>query len=254
MPRTSLSIFGDPQITKFQNKLLNYHKTNIPNCNATLWDNPVVQANASILALDSRVYPGAFPGLEATCNIVTEGESTTIGTSLWEYDAWPERLMQQSNWTGKGLLINQAVGSQSVAEITAQYAQQIFPNRPQGDVTKAWLIVMIGIKDARPGGTPPPASTIMSAIESYLTTANNDGFTTVLLTTNYSTTMTTDEKQCILDLNTLIMASTVPAYKVDTVAAIGQPDVFPSRYTDSVHPNGTGFDLIAGAINAAITP
>jgi lysophospholipase L1-like esterase len=184
--------------------------------------------------------------------IMTEGESTTAGTSTWAYNAWPERLVRLPNWVGSGIMVNQATGSQTIANIASQYTAQIFPFRPgQGGITEAWLIVMIGIADA---GANRTAAQMIADVESYITTANGHGFTTVLCTTMYNSSYTAGQKQAILDLNIAIMASTVPDHVVDTVSAIGQPDIVPANYADAVHPNGTGYDAIAGAINSAITP
>jgi lysophospholipase L1-like esterase len=208
------------------------------------------QTTALLTALIARASAQGV-SLDSNVRIVTEGESTTAGTSSWAYDAWPERLMRRDNWVGKGILINQAQGSQNISELSAQYTAQVFPYRATGSVTSAWLIVMIGIKDIDAGRT---AAQVMADIEAYLTTAEGHGFETVLMTSMYNNDFTAGEKAEMLALNALILASTVPDHVIDAAAAIGQPDASPSNYDDTVHPNGTGYDAIADTVNDTITP
>jgi hypothetical protein len=184
--------------------------------------------------------------------IVTEGESTTAGTSTWAYNAWPERLMRLPNWVGKGILINQSTGSQTIANIASQYTAQIYPYRPgQGGITSAILIVKIGIADA---GANRTAAQMLADVESYVSTAKGHGFYTIVLTTHYNSAYTAGQKQAVLDYNSALLLSSVPDLVIDTVTEYGQPDASPANYADSVHANGDGYDLEAEAINDAHAP
>jgi lysophospholipase L1-like esterase len=243
--RTSLVYFNTTALANMQARLLNYHKQAVPDCTATLWAVQSLNDQATTILLDSRVT-GTFTGAEVYRNIVAEGESTTYGSGAAFGLDWPTQVYDLGF---DGLVFNQANASQTVADLVLNYTTQVFPLRPLGSVTECYLFVMIGIKDA---GLDRAAATIMSDINVYLTTANNDGFVTLLTTTNYNNAATVGQKNIILDLNNLIRVNTVADMVVDIIPLLGQPDTQPTHFADSVHPNALGYSLIAQQVFAAL--
>lgn len=177
---------------------------------------------------------------------VFEGESTTMGTGKLQYDAWPERLARKKGWGG---IINAAVGSQTIEDLSNQYAEQVQPHRPkQGE--RAWLYVMIGIKDIGSGRT---ARQTFRDIGAYLSRAKQHGFTTVALTTwPNSERFGAAQLAQMAALRRMILAGGVADYCVDAAEAVGIPPAkgASALWLDPVHPSAEGYDRIAAYLGA----
>jgi lysophospholipase L1-like esterase len=247
MPRTSLSYFDSLELSTMQQRLLNYHLTQVPSCIASKWSNEVVSGSLTVIGLDERVL-GAFTPTELIRNVVFEGESTTDGTGAAPGLDWPTQLKGLGDFDG--LYFNQAVASQTIADLVTQYTAQVFPYRPLDSVTEAYLMVMIGIKDA---GANRTAVQMFADVEAYIATAQADGFTTVLLTTNYNSSYTAPQKAALADYNASIMSDSISDYVVDILPTVGEPDTQPLNYADAVHQNATGYGIIAEAVNTVLT-
>lgn len=174
---------------------------------------------------------------------VFEGDSITTTAGIpGAGNDWPSLLMAMPALSGKGTKYNVATASETLANITSQYASQVYPHRPtanggDGGATPV-LFVMIGANDM----TSVPA-TYIAALETYWQTAKTDGFIVVAYTITPGNYFTAGEsvRQAV---NAGIRRSSVWDYLVDASAVL--PDQLDtSVYSDGLHPTLAGNRVLA---------
>lgn len=253
MARTWLYYEWDFDRAAMDARLLAYYKSTHGGNAQALWSTVFALTEGPYsMRLDSRVTSG-FTAREADTNIIFEGESTTCGINASVGNAWGEKLMLLPAWTGKGIKFQHGQSSQTIEDITSQYTNDIYPNRPTGGIVTSYLFIDIGLKNI---AADESAATIMGKINTYLDTANGDGFTTILLNKWPNGSMTTDQKTQVTLLNGLIMASAKTLMNIDVATALGAPPASGSNtnFQDPVHQSNTGHALEAATIAAAFTP
>jgi lysophospholipase L1-like esterase len=171
---------------------------------------------------------------------VFEGDSLSADGLVGVGNDWPTRLVALPLLSGKGTKYNVATASETLANITSQYAAQVYPRRPAANGgAPAWLFVWIGANDV---GSMTPASYIAS-LESYWGTAKTDGFTVVAFTIspgNYVQAQGLTRQ----DINRRIRLSSVPDYLVD-VAALFPDKTDTALYSDGLHLTAAANTVLA---------
>jgi hypothetical protein len=144
--------------------------------------------------------------------------------------------------------VNVATPGNTLANISSQYASEVYPNRPQGSTTKAYLFVYIGTNDYQTA----TASTWLSSWASYVTQAKNDEFTVVAFTVTGRMTDTNVQNATRVAMNKGIRASNLWDYLVDVDA------LFPDHndttwYSDGTHPTAAANAKLAAYINQVLS-
>lgn len=173
---------------------------------------------------------------------VTEGDSIT-NPNLIAYPtqrSWVPIAADLKNFAGR-TVNNVGVSGSTYTAMIARYASTVYPLRPTGDET-VYLVTMIGSND---GGTS--ATTWISALESYWTTAKADGFTVVAITTPIYTA-----NQNTLALAAAVRGSSVPDIIVDLGSVFLNSTDDLLWLSDDLHPTQLGATLIANAVNAGL--
>lgn len=173
--------------------------------------------------------------------VVAEGDSNTVGYDIETGEEWPSVLAEKSYFSGRSTFFNVAANGNTLADITSQYASQVYPLRPaaNGGVPTI-LIVVIGAND-----TSAVPSTYITSLESYWQQAKDDGFivwgVTIADRENFPTR---------LPLNDLIRKSLVP-HKVLDMALIVDRYSDTSLVSDNIHWTARGQELFADLADSA---
>lgn len=211
--------------------------------------------DALVTAADAAAQRAALdvasPLIVGTNNtFVFEGDSITVDNAAGADSGWPVVLMASPTFSGRGTKYNVATHSENLANITSQYATQVYPHRPvvnggSGTGT-CFLFVMIGANDI----SSATAATYVTDLESYYQTAKDDGFVVVAMTItpgNY----TTKQEWVRQDINSGIRRSQVWDYLVDT-SAIFPDHLNTNDFSDGLHPTVSGQVMIARAVERSI--
>jgi hypothetical protein len=187
-------------------------------------------------------------GAMGTQYLVTEGDSETAGYLLSSpaTQSWPYRLSQQAYFKNRATLVNAAVSGSTCASMTSRYATAVQPYKPNGTtITKAYLAVMIGRNDS----AGLAASAIESCIDSYITQANSDGFTTVLMTVMPASVLPLGPVGTAMNVTAVAQAYTSGPNGYVTITA---PNSFTGSGSEYVYL--TGFTGAASYLNNNILP
>jgi lysophospholipase L1-like esterase len=194
------------------------------------------------------------PAIRATAQtvVVAEGDSITCCSPAATY-MWPHYLQNLSWYTGLATpkLFNDSKSGSTMNEVAARYAAKVKPYCKSRSYANKYLLLYDGINDMNiyqhPLRTAPAVYAQMTA---YWDQARADGCKVVAFTV--STAIWSSSQQNLL--NTLIRGGgSHYDYLVDLAAtSLNYPNA--TYYTvDNVHPNDLGQELIAAAVNAALT-
>ena len=185
--------------------------------------------NATVVTAQSIGY-GAVNGQY----LVTEGDSLTAGYLLSSAatQSWPYKLSQQAFFKNRATLVNAAAIGSTCASMTARYATAVQPYKPNGTtITKAYLAVMVGRNDVASLAAPA----IESCIDAYITQANADGFTTVLMTVMPSSVLAIGPTGAAMNVTAVSQSYTSGTNGYITLTA---PNSFTGSGTEYVYLNG----------------
>jgi hypothetical protein len=209
--------------------------------------------SAALTQIIAPAYGGAsyiLPRL-APARIVFEGDSLSDpnGVSpITSTTTWPYYLTNNYAWAGV-TNYNQAVAGETVVQMLAEYATEVYPYRPSGG-DQVILFIEGGLNDQGGGASP---TTIYNNLKTYWAAARADGFTVVAFTVTNTIFMSSTQFAEIITLNKLIRSDpTLYDHLIEW------DTIFPSpfdetRYFDGVHLTADANSRLAGEINRALT-
>lgn len=182
-------------------------------------------------------------------NFVFEGDSRTAVGTMSQKD-YPDYLNDLNNFANQGNYYNVATGGASIATLSARYATDVYPKRPNGTtVKKSYLFLLIGINDVMVS-LNPPADTIISDILAYINQAQTDGFNVVVMTTFYRQDTNRAQELARIKLNDALRYNSGSFYKLIDLEQLFPPSSVNNFYIDVVHLKEAGNSLIAQYINS----
>ncbi len=208
----------------------------------------------STLSARASAQGVTIPTALSHTSLIFDGESTTAGDQSTQVNGanndYPSQLMRRANWVGKGIRYNVGVTASTIAAGNARYATNVTPRKPNGTtITAGWYFCWFGVNDINSGRT---AASTFADLEALWLRAKAEGYTVVAFTINNLSTWDAGKKAEAAALNVLILASATPDHAIDVVEAIGQPPS--ANFGDNIHPNNTGYGLLADEANNVITP
>jgi hypothetical protein len=197
-------------------------------------------------AATARLYN--FDGWDA----IFEGDSysdvawSATQGSIGAGNSWPEKLMGMPALSAATPNYVATQGN-TIADITSQYATQVYPLRPAATGKKgALLFVLIGTNSVSAGTS---AATMQTQWDSYLTTARADGFTIVAFT--FLSRSGEPSGNVTLTVNDYIRSSQKWDYLIDLAYYFQNPGETRFIY-DNIHLNASGLGFLARIVNAVL--
>jgi lysophospholipase L1-like esterase len=204
----------------------------------------MLQAGAVTAVKTNGLQSSLFVGTNN--NFIFEGDSITSGSNNTAGFDYPTLLMALPTFNGKGTKSNFAVQSSFIANMVARYAGSVYPLRPAVTGVPAYLFVLCGTNNINTF----TSADIITALESYWSTAKADGFIVIAYTiTPQSFTGANELKR--QQINAAIRLSNTWDYLVDTAALL--PDMWDTGYyIDKLHPTDAGNRVIAREVESVI--
>ena len=204
----------------------------------------MLQSGAVTAAKTNGLQSSLFVGTNN--NFIFEGDSITSGSNNTAGFDYPTLLMALPAFNGKGTKSNFAVASSFISTMVSRYAGNVYPLRPAATGAPAYLFVLCGTNNINTF----TSADIITALESYWTTAKADGFTVIAYTITPQTFTGANELKR-QQINTAIRLSNTWDYLVDTAALL--PDMWDtSYYMDKLHPTDAGNRMIAREVESVI--
>lgn len=213
-------------------------------------------ADKPISAAVQAALDGSVPVNHSAINYIFEGDSLTVGvTPGLDY---PSLAMLLPPFHG-GVKFNVATTMEGIEEITADYATQVSPRRPNGTtIKKAYLFLWIGANNYPYNGTHPmSASAFIDAWDDYIIQAKADGFTVVAFTVvrrnDAPYTSTTTDEPRRLQINQHIRSSDLYDALVDVDLLFPNPEDGTFFLPDKVHLQDVSNLLLARVVAATVS-
>jgi len=201
---------------------------------------------AGTITAHSVVTTALVKSARTDVNYVWEGDSR-FTTYLGETSI-PTLVMAMSNFSGTGTSYNVALGGSNISDLYGRYLANVYPKRPTGGITEAYLFVMININDIQQRANPNPYSIADSTL-GYCNMAKNDGFKVVLFSAFYEHDFTPTQERARKRLNDSLRAGFSKYYVFIDLEEILPPQKDDPFYLDITHLNTAGNTLIANYIN-----
>jgi len=186
-------------------------------------------------------------GTNSNTNLVYEGDSLTTNVSppSGAGNDWPDQASTLSSFVNQGTSYNVATSGDTLANIVSQYSSQVYPRRPTGAVTKAFLWVWIGSNDI----ATAVAATWLTSWNSYVSQARTDGFTVIAFTV-MKRTDTLSFEATRLAMNAGIRQSNNWDMLIDADAIFPDPTNLTFFLVDGIHLNSAGNKYLANYVNS----
>jgi lysophospholipase L1-like esterase len=224
-------------------------------------DNPTNVMLATTDWVSNKVLGSTFPDnpfpVRVDQSFVFEGDSLTSGYLLSAGQDWPSLAMSLRWFKNRGINNNVSVAGTTLSNMSIRYAANVYPLRPNGEITTVFLFLLGGTNDISGGSS---AGSVFSALTSYWAQAKADGFTVVAGTipTRKDFFGTAKELNRVV-LNQMIRESVGHwDYLIDFDVVAGDP--YDTTFylssngvlIDGIHPSTTGTAMWAALVNSVM--
>lgn len=191
---------------------------------------------------------------------VFEGDSLTLGNTSPNTVSYPAALIAKSFISS--LLTsstNVATGGETLANMSSQYAAQVYPQRPAATgSSSSTLFIWAGANDYQSvegSGTYTDAAGYVTALETYWAQAKADGFRVVAFTLLRRTDLGAllPAEQTRIEINERIRQSSTYDLLIDADRLFPDPDDRRYFLSGGIHLSDTGNRRLADHIMAVIT-